>query len=132
LPMFPMFGRGDTALQPVYVEDVAEAIACTFDTSQNVTYELGGPRAYRYKDLLRVLRDQLRARIIFVPVPFAVWRSLAGLAELLPRPTITRGQVELMQIDTVSNHVFPGFANLGIRPRELEVVLASMLGRHQH
>jgi uncharacterized protein YbjT (DUF2867 family) len=129
-PVFPMFGRGFTALQPAYVEDVAEAIARMLDIGQTgATYELGGPRVYLYKDLLRALRDRLGARVFFVPVPFELWHGLAVVAELLPRPPITRGQVELMRIDTAANPAAPGFADLGVRPRELETLLASVLDR---
>lgn len=128
-PVFPMFGRGNTTLQPVYVEDVAEAIARLFDTGQHPIYELGGPRIYRYKELLYLLRDHVGARVIFVPVPFALWRALAVPAELLPQPPITLGQVELMEIDTVSNKAVAGFPDFDIKPRELEAVLATMPSR---
>ena len=49
LPIYPMFGRGLTRLQPVYVEDVAEAIARALQgTGRNaITYECGG-RVYSY------------------------------------------------------------------------------------
>jgi NADH dehydrogenase len=130
VPVFPLFGRGTTALQPVYVEDVAEAIARIFDTGPDgKTYELGGPRTYLYKDLLQVLRARLGARVVFVPVPFEVWRGVALLSELLPQSPITRGQVELMEINTTIGPAAAGFADLGIKPRELETVLAAMLGQ---
>ena len=49
-PIFPMFGRGRTALQPSYVEDVAEAIVRAFDAPEaGMVYELGGPAV---KDVL--------------------------------------------------------------------------------
>jgi hypothetical protein len=62
-------------------------------------------------------------------VPFELWHALAVVAEFLPRPPITRGQVELMEIDTVANPTAPGFADLGVRPRELETLLASVLDK---
>jgi uncharacterized protein YbjT (DUF2867 family) len=130
LPVFPLFGRGTTTLQPAYVEDVADAIARMLATaSRGEVYELAGPRAYRYKALLRVLRGFSGATVMFVPVPFAIWHGLASLAERLPRPPVTHGQIELMQIDTVAGAGRPGFKDLGIEPRELEPVLASMLGK---
>jgi NADH dehydrogenase len=55
LPIYPMFGRGHTKLQPVFVEDVAEAVARLVDARAIVgpCYEFGGPRVYTYKELLR-------------------------------------------------------------------------------
>jgi uncharacterized protein YbjT (DUF2867 family) len=50
LPVFPLFGRGQTQLQPAYVEDVADAIARVMQNAQSlVCYELGGPRVYAYR-----------------------------------------------------------------------------------
>src|ERR1700704_6068285 len=55
LPIYPMFGRGRTRLQPAYVEDVAEAIARALQRTQThaITFECGGPRVYSYEELLR-------------------------------------------------------------------------------
>jgi NADH dehydrogenase len=46
LPIYPMFGRGLTALQPAFVEDVAEAVARALQGTEKhaITYECGGPR----------------------------------------------------------------------------------------
>src|SRR5215472_17241325 len=56
LPAFPMFGSGDTRLQPVYVEDVGEAGARVLQVRDpHRVYELPGPRVYSYRTLLRAL-----------------------------------------------------------------------------
>ena len=54
LPVYPMFGRGHTKLQPAYVEDVAEAIARALQRTegQAITFECGGPRVYTYEEWL--------------------------------------------------------------------------------
>ena len=59
--------------------------------------------------------------------PFALWDAVAGLAEILPHPPLTRNQVELMQIDTTASDNLPGFRELGISPRSLEEELEAML-----
>jgi uncharacterized protein YbjT (DUF2867 family) len=55
LPVYPMFGRGRTRLQPAYVEDVAEAIARIMqrDGTPSMIFEFGGPRVYSYEEFLR-------------------------------------------------------------------------------
>ena len=53
--------------------------------------------------------------------------ALAGLAEFMPHPPLTRNQVELMQIDTTASENLPGFRELGISPRSLEEELKAML-----
>ena len=60
-------------------------------------------------------------------MPFAFWNVVAGLAEILPHPPLTRNQIELMQIDTTASGGLPGFRLLGISPRSLEEELEAML-----
>ena len=120
-----MFGRGQTALQPAYVEDVGEAIARIFEAVQAETvYEFAGPRIYTYRELLQTVGKRIGVRRALVPVPFAMWQILASFAEFLSEPPITRNQVELMKIDNVASTACPGFAALGIAPRGIEAVLA--------
>ncbi len=123
-PVFPLFGTGQTRLQPVFVGDVAEAIARIMTApTPAALYEFGGPLALTYKALLRTIGHQFGLRRILVPVPFALWRLLASVAELLPNPPLTTGQVELMEQDNVVSGRFPGFEAFGIVPQAIETVL---------
>ncbi len=122
LPVFPMFGRGQTALQPSYVEDVAEAIVRALEAPQpRVAYELGGPRIYTYENLLRAVGEHLGFRPILAPVPFELWRALAFMAEKMPNPPVTRNQIELMEIDCVASPGCPGFGFVAIDPHGIRV-----------
>ena len=129
LPIYPMFGRGLTRLQPAYVEDVAEAIGRLMQQAEtpSMIFEFGGPRVYSYEEFLRAVARQAGLAPFLVPIPFAIWHALAWASEMLPSPCLTRNQVELMQIDTVSSPEFPGFAELEISPRSVEVILQKVL-----
>jgi uncharacterized protein YbjT (DUF2867 family) len=129
LPVYPTFGRGLTRLQPVFVDDVAEAVARILQRTQTgtMTYECGGPRVYTYEELVRSIAHEAGLRANLVPFPFAAWHALAWISEMLPNPPITRNQVELMEVDTVSSPNLPGFAELGIAPRAMEEILCEML-----
>jgi NADH dehydrogenase len=129
LPIYPVFGRGRTRLQPAYVEDVAEAIARVMQRSEthSMTFECGGPRVYSYEELLRTIAREAGLKPILVPVTFAAWHALAWIAEMLPNPPVTRNQVELMQVDNVSSPQTPGFGELGISPLSIEKMLQQML-----
>ena len=54
-PIFPLFGSGGTRLQPVYVGDVADAVARILDkpATRGRVCELGGPRIYTYRELIQ-------------------------------------------------------------------------------
>ena len=129
LPAYPMFGDGRTRLQPAYADDVAAAIAEVVRQSKKPypIYELAGPRVYSYEELLRTIARSAGLRPVLMRMPFAFWNAVAGLAEVLPQPPLTRNQVELMRIDTVASENRPGFRTLGISPRALEEELEAML-----
>jgi len=127
LPVFPMFGDGGTRLQPVDVEDVAEAVARAF-AQERPLYELGGPRIYTYEELLRSIARRAGLKPMLLHMPFAAWQAVAWASELLPAPPLTRNQVALMRIDSTTGSQ-PGFEALGISPRSLEDTLDLILSR---
>jgi uncharacterized protein YbjT (DUF2867 family) len=133
LPAYPLFGDGRTRLQPVYVDDIAAAIVQFLRQPQSPypIYELAGPRVYSYEELLRTIARTAGLRPVLVRIPFAFWDAVAGLAEILPHPPLTRNQVELMQIDTTASDGRPGFNLLGISLRSLEEELKAMLKQNE-
>src|SRR5262249_23236985 len=132
LPVYPMFGRGLTRLQPAYVEDVAEAITRALQRTEKhpITFECGGPRGYSYEELLKAVAHQAALRPPLVPIPFVASHVLAWLTEMLPNPPVTRNQVELMQIDNVASPKMPGFGDLVISPLSIEEILPEILWDH--
>ena len=132
LPVYPMFGSGQTRLQPVHVDDVAEAIARILDGSAGADrpcYELGGPHVYTYQELLQSIAKAMDTRIRTVPMPFAVWRALAGVAEFLPGTPLTRNQIALMQRDNIASDDLPGLRELSITPTAVEAIVPEIAGR---
>lgn len=122
MPVIPLFGTGNTCLQPVYVDDVAQAVhqALVRDGARGQIFELGGGVRYRYRDLVRmVLRHQGRRRLL-IPVPFLLWRGLASVTSWLPGAPLTRDQVILMERDNRVGDNAQGFESLGIDPRSVE------------
>ena len=129
LPAYPIFGDGRTRLQPAYADDVAEAITQVLRQSKKpyIIYELAGPRVYSYEELVRTIARTAGLWPVLMRTPFAFWGAVAGLAEILPHPPLTRNQLELMQIDTTASDDLPGFRELGISPRSLEEELEATL-----
>jgi uncharacterized protein YbjT (DUF2867 family) len=128
MPVFPMFGRGETRVQPAYVEDVAEAIVRVLRAPPAYRlYELAGPRVYTSQELLRTIADSTDTRPYLVPFPFALWHVIGYFSEALPSPPITRNQVELMEQDNIADPDAPGFEALQISPQAIENILPQML-----
>jgi uncharacterized protein YbjT (DUF2867 family) len=131
LPVLPLIGGGRTRLQPVYVEDVAEAIVrmLAIETSAGHTYELAGPRVYALREITELALRLIDKQRLLVPVPFALAEIQARLFELLPNPPLTTTQVELLKVDNVASGTLPGFRDLGMEPKSIEEIVPSYLGR---
>ncbi len=102
-PVMPLISGG-TLFQPVFVGDVAEAIAKAAEgaVKPGRVYELGGPDVESHKALMqRILREAGRNRPL-IPVPSGLMKLLASVLGLLPfKPLITPDQVELLGVDNV-------------------------------
>lgn len=135
-PALPLVGGGRTRFQPVYVGDVAQAVASALDdrAAWGRTFELGGPDVYTLREILElVMRETGRARLL-VPLPFfaagLIGRASDLVAPILPfAPVITRDQVELLRRDNVADPALPGLAELGIAPVAAEAIVGSYLYR---
>src|SRR5262245_48261828 len=130
MPVLPLIGGGRTRLQPVFVEDVAEAIASILTDRGTVgrIYELAGPRVYTLRELVTMTLHLMRKRRLLIPVPFAVTEIQARLFELLPNPPLTTGQVDLLKADNVASGTLPGLHELKIQPKTVEKVIPTYIG----
>lgn len=104
-PLLPRIGGGDTRFQPVYVGDLAEAIANVCDgAGQAATvYEIGGPEVFRFRDLLDMTQSYTGRNRPYFPMPFWLAKLQAVMTWPLPnalRP-VTLDQVRLLQSDNV-------------------------------
>jgi uncharacterized protein YbjT (DUF2867 family) len=131
LPVLPVIGGGRMRLQPVYVEDVAEAVGRILADPGAVgrTYELAGPRVYTLRDLVKFTLRVVDKRRLLMPLPFTVAEIQARLFELLPSPPLTTSQVDLLKADSVASGALPGLPELNIRAKEIEEVVSTYIGR---
>ncbi|MFY0990768.1 complex I NDUFA9 subunit family protein [Halomonas sp. C05BenzN] len=129
LPVIPLFGQGETRLQPVHVVDVARALIRLLGEplTERRLFELGGPDVMRYRDILTLVLAHRKRDRRLLPVPFFIWRMLATLLSVLPDPPLTRDQVILMQRDNVVGDGAGTFHHLGIVPRSLRESLPECL-----
>lgn len=138
LPALPLIGGGETRFQPVYVIDVARAIAAALADSATAgrTYELGGPAVHTAKELYELtLKETMRQRYL-APLPFPI-AALIGLggdifASVLPyAPPITSDQVQMLKTDCVVSARALGLADLGVAATRLEPILPTYLYRYR-
>jgi uncharacterized protein YbjT (DUF2867 family) len=135
-PVLPVVGA-DTKFQPVHVDDVAQAaeLALTSDVTAGV-YELGGPDVATMHELMNMMLDVIRRRRLVLNLPFFAARIMAFFFELGSKLTlgiapvmITSDQVKNLRVDNVVSEGAKGFADLGIEPVAMQVVLPEYLWR---
>ena len=103
--IFPIVGDGQARFQPVWVEDVATAVAGALDDPQTIgqEYELGGPQVLTLGEIERRTLQAVGARRLMVPFPLSILQVLVALMEkLLPSPPVTRSLLELLAVNNVT------------------------------
>ena len=136
-PVLPLIGGGQTKFQPAYVADVADAIARRVEAGASAqTYELGGPRAYTFKELLELMLDVIAKKRLLVPVPWFAANMMGFGGEVvgaLPffEPFLTRDQVKNLKNDNVVSEGAQGFEELGITPDTVEAIIPSYLMKYR-
>jgi len=134
-PMLPLIGGGLTCFQPVFVGDVAAAIADAVDgkTRPGTIYELGGPDVRTFKELMQFVLTTIERKRLLVSLPFFVARMQAMFLQYLPKPLLTPDQVELLRSDNLVSEAAKSEARtlqgLGIEPEPMEAIVPSYLWR---
>lgn len=134
-PALPLVGGGHTRFQPVFVDDVAEAIAKAVagEARPGTIYELGGPDIFTFRELMEFVLATTGRHRLLLPIPFRHARLLGGLLQLLPSPLLTADQVELLKRDNIVSETAKREARtleaLGIEPRSAFSIVPSYLQR---
>ena len=143
-PALPLFGGGETKFQPVYVGDVAEAIARALagQAQAGAAYELGGPEVKTFRELMQYVCDITGRRRLLLPLPFAAGEAMALGMELADKLSLglfpkmlltTRDQMKMLAVDNVVSAQAIAdrltLEGLGIRPEAIESIVPAYLSR---
>jgi uncharacterized protein YbjT (DUF2867 family) len=103
-PALPLIGGGLTKLQPVYVGDIATAVADAVDgkTKAGATYELGGPEVLTMREIMEIILATIERQRMLISLPFGLAKLQAMLLQFAPGPLkLTPDQVALLRSDNV-------------------------------
>ena len=134
-PALPLVGGGRTRFQPVFAGDVAAAVVAAIEgrATLGATYELGGPAARSFKELMQFLLATIERRRLLLPIPFSLAKLQAFFLQYLPTPLLTPDQVELLRYDNVVSEEAERerrtLEGLGITPTLMEAIVPSYLQR---
>ena len=138
-PALPLIGGGHTKFQPVYVADVAEAVARSVDGTieRGRIYELGGPEVLSFRQCLELMLRVVDRKKPLGPLPFGIASLIGSVASLVPfiTPPLTSDQVTLLRSDNVVSDAARNEGRtleaIGIQPILVEAILPSYLVRYR-
>ncbi len=137
--VLPLVGA-ETMFQPVYVDDVAKAaVMGAKGQAAPGVYEIGGPVARSFRNLMRGMLRVVRRKRALVDIPFALARINAWFLDmgsiatgrLINNTILTRDQVKLLAHDSIVSEDAQKLSDLGIVPTPMEAVLESYLYCHR-
>ena len=134
-PALPLIGGGLTKFQPVFVGDVAAAIAdaAAGKARAGTTYVLGGPEVRTFKELMQFVLKTTERKRLLLPLPFFAAKLQASVLQFLPKPLLTPDQVELLRTDNVVSQEAQSegrtLQGLSIEPKPIEAIVPAYLWR---
>jgi NADH dehydrogenase len=135
-PALPLIGGGTTKMQPVYVGDVATAIADAVDgkAKAGATYELGGPEVLSFREIIELILEITDRKRMLVSLPFGLARLQATFLQYAPGALkLTADQVELLRSDNVVSEAAKAagltLEGLGVTPDSMEAIAPQYLWR---
>ena len=134
-PALPLFGGGHTRFEPVFVGDVARAIADAVEgkAKPGTTYELGGPDVKTFRECLEMVLREINRKRLLVPVPWPIATLAGSVFQMLPGGLLTVDQVKQLKVDNVVSEAAKAegrtFRAFGIEPDSLAAILPSYLQR---
>ncbi len=138
-PVLPVIGA-NTRFQPVFVDDVAKAaVMGAAGAAAPGVYELGGPEAASFRDLMKRMLAVVQRNRLVVNIPFVFATVMAGVFDFLASATgglisngvVTRDQVKSLRVDNVVSEDAKTFADLGITPVTMDAILPDYLWRYR-
>ena len=125
LPVVPVIGAA-TRFQPVFVGDVAKAVAAALAHQDGRVLELGGPEIFSMMELNRWIAKAIGRTPLFVEVPDIAAKMLAKGTGWMPGAPITEDQYKMLGSDNVVTGT-DGLAAYGIVPMPIDVIAADWL-----
>ncbi|WP_439359245.1 complex I NDUFA9 subunit family protein [Bradyrhizobium sp. DASA03007] len=134
-PVLPLIG-GETKVQPVYVADVATAIADAVDgkAKAGATYELGGPDVLTMRAIIEAILAITNRERMLIPLPFGLARFKANFLQFAPGALkLTPDQVTMLELDNVVSDAAKAagltLEGLGITADSLDTIAPQYLWR---
>ena len=115
LPIFPLYFGGRTKFIPLHVTNFCEIIFQVIN--KNISEKIIqciGPEELTFKEILEKLLVSIDKKRLLIPMPIQFAKLLAFFFEKLPKPLLTRDQLNLLKYDNVLSNEFKSNIDLGL------------------
>jgi uncharacterized protein YbjT (DUF2867 family) len=127
-PVLPL-ARASAKFQPVFVGDVAEAMARTLSDKKSIgqTYALVGPQTVTLKEIVELTAETMGWRRLVIALPDVLAKAQAAVFDLLPLSlkAFSSDNLRSLMLDSVSER--SGLLELGIAPTAMRGVVEKYL-----
>ena len=107
-PVFPVFGRGDYPVQPIYAEDLAAQAVDAGSESENLVADAARPDTFTFEELLRLLASAVGARVRLMHTPPYLGLALTRLVGLPLRDVVlTKDEVDGLMAELLTSGLAP-------------------------
>ncbi len=136
-PFLPLVGGGKTKFQPVFVGDIARAIADTVEgkAKAGTVYELGGPEVESFRQCMEIMLATIGRKRLLLPLPWGVASAMGSVLQYLPGRVLTPDQVRQLRVDSIVSEAALAekrtFDAFGIKPTTLGAVLPTYLSQYR-
>ncbi len=119
-PAFPLFG-GESLMQPVHVDDLADGIAGSIDNTvtENKEYNLAGSEPIAYKNIVKTVENNLKKNALKIEISSKLAASLAKYLQHVPGFPVTEEQVLRLQENKVFD-ISKAVEDISYKPRSFE------------
>lgn len=129
-PVFPVFGPGTALMQPVFVEDLADGIVAAVERDVTGAYNLAGPEALTYNEILRQVTGALGKTVRLVHIPHGLAARIVNVAENVPGFPVKHEQVMRLLEDKAFD-IADAARDLDFRPRPFADGIATEVAEYR-
>jgi len=134
-PFIPLFGGGDSNIQPVFIDDVAKAVEIIIEKkyygkSSKKIYEIYGREIFTYKSLYLLIGNFLHIKRIYFHFPFSLAKIFFKILGKIGIKILTNEQLELFKNDNLPTKEHLNLDSLGIKPSDITLIIKNSIQKY--
>ena len=95
-PIYPVIGKGEGLMQPIYAGDLAKAIVNALNNeklTRNREYNVAGKTPIQYRELLQNIAEAMGKKVVFIKIPFKLALLIGKIGDKIPNRIINYEKV---------------------------------------